>query len=140
MKNYEIKQAFKNLPDAGLPDIEQVMCHEYEQCEPNIYWQNFMLMGYVGTYLKTRSYIRIKSLPELKSTDVILDSSLRMYVEGYAGSSGMEAGAYVVTGDSYLDYTGINLLHPEPSCIHIPSAHFFAGLHILRNEYLFACI
>ena len=33
LKNYEIKQAFKNLPDAGLPDIEQVMCHEYEQCE-----------------------------------------------------------------------------------------------------------
>lgn len=25
MKNYEIKQAFKNLPDAGLPDIEQVI-------------------------------------------------------------------------------------------------------------------
>lgn len=33
MKNYEIKQAFKNLPDAELPDIEQVMCREYEQCE-----------------------------------------------------------------------------------------------------------
>ena len=33
MKNYEIKQALKNLPDAGLPDIEQVMCHEYEQCD-----------------------------------------------------------------------------------------------------------
>lgn len=32
------------------------------------------------------------------------------------------------------------LLHPEPSCIHLPRAHFFAGLHILRNEYLFACI
>lgn len=29
MKNYEIKQAFKNLPDAGLPDNEPVMCCEY---------------------------------------------------------------------------------------------------------------
>lgn len=26
MKNYEIKRAFKNLPDAGLPDNEPVMC------------------------------------------------------------------------------------------------------------------
>ena len=33
MKNYEIKQAYKNLTDAGLPDNEQVMCREYEQCE-----------------------------------------------------------------------------------------------------------
>ena len=33
MKNYEIKQAFKNLPDAGLPDNDTVMCREYEQCE-----------------------------------------------------------------------------------------------------------
>ena len=88
--------------------VEDTAAYSGRPNEPNIYWQNFMLMGYVGTYLKTRSYIRIKSLPELKSTDVILDSSLRMYVEGYAGSSGMEAGAYAVTGDSYLDYTGIN--------------------------------
>ena len=33
MKNHEIKQAFKNLPDAGLPDNEPVMCREYEQCD-----------------------------------------------------------------------------------------------------------
>ena len=33
MKNYEIKQAFKNLPNAGVPDNEQVACCEYEQCE-----------------------------------------------------------------------------------------------------------
>ena len=26
MKNYEIKQAFKNLPDAGRPDNETVAC------------------------------------------------------------------------------------------------------------------
>ena len=26
-------QAFKNLPDAGLPDNDTVMCREYEQCE-----------------------------------------------------------------------------------------------------------
>ena len=32
MKNYEIKQAFKNLPDAGLPDNDTVTCREYEQC------------------------------------------------------------------------------------------------------------
>ena len=32
MKNCEIKQAFKNCPDAGLPDNEQVTCHKYEQC------------------------------------------------------------------------------------------------------------
>ena len=31
LKNYEIKQAFKNLPDAGLPDNEPVMCRKYEQ-------------------------------------------------------------------------------------------------------------
>lgn len=29
MKDYEIKQAFKNLPDAGLPGNEPVMCREY---------------------------------------------------------------------------------------------------------------
>lgn len=29
MKNYEIKQAFKNLPDAGLSGNEPVMCCEY---------------------------------------------------------------------------------------------------------------
>ena len=33
LKNYEIKQAFKNLPDAGLPDNEPVMCREYDQCD-----------------------------------------------------------------------------------------------------------
>ena len=33
MENYEIKQAFKNLPDAGLPNNEPVMCREYEQCD-----------------------------------------------------------------------------------------------------------
>ena len=33
MKKYEIKQAFKNLPDAGRPDNETVACHEYRQCE-----------------------------------------------------------------------------------------------------------
>ena len=33
VKNYEIKQAFKNLPDAGRPDNETVACHEYRQCE-----------------------------------------------------------------------------------------------------------
>lgn len=33
MKYYEIKQAFKNLPDAGLPDNESVTCREYEQCK-----------------------------------------------------------------------------------------------------------
>jgi len=33
LKNHEIKQAFKNLPDAGLPDNEPVMCREYEQCD-----------------------------------------------------------------------------------------------------------
>lgn len=33
LKNYEIKQAFKNLPDVGSSDNEQVMCHEYEQCD-----------------------------------------------------------------------------------------------------------
>ena len=33
MKNYEIKQAFKNLPDAELPDNASVTCHEYEQCD-----------------------------------------------------------------------------------------------------------
>ena len=33
LKNYEIKQAFKNLPDAGLPDNESVTCREYEQCD-----------------------------------------------------------------------------------------------------------
>ena len=33
VKNYEIKQAFKNLPDAGLPDNDTVMCREYEQCD-----------------------------------------------------------------------------------------------------------
>ena len=33
VKNYEIKQAFKNLPDAGLPDNESVTCREYEQCD-----------------------------------------------------------------------------------------------------------
>ena len=60
--------------------VEDTAAYSGRPNEPNIYWQNFMLMGYVGTYLKTRSYIRIKSLPELKSTDVILDSSLRMYV------------------------------------------------------------
>ena len=120
--------------------VEDTAAYSGRPNEPNIYWQNFMLMGYVGTYLKTRSYIRIKSLPELKSTDVILDSSLRMYVEGYAGSSGMEAGAYAVTGDSYLDYTGINLLYPEPRSIHLPRAHFFSGLHILRDKHFFACI
>ena len=32
-ENYEIKQAFKNLPDAGRPDNETVACHEYRQCE-----------------------------------------------------------------------------------------------------------
>ena len=26
MENYEIKHAFKNLPDAGLPNNEPVMC------------------------------------------------------------------------------------------------------------------
>ena len=33
MKTYEIKRAFKNLPDAGLPDNEPVMCREYDQCD-----------------------------------------------------------------------------------------------------------
>ncbi len=33
MKNYEIKQAFKNLPDAGLPGDEPVTCCKYEQCD-----------------------------------------------------------------------------------------------------------
>ena len=37
VKNYEIKQAFKNLPDAGLPDNDTVMCREYEQCEGGNY-------------------------------------------------------------------------------------------------------
>ena len=33
LKNYEIKKAFKNLPDVGRPDNETVACHEYRQCE-----------------------------------------------------------------------------------------------------------
>ena len=33
MKNYEIKQAFKNLPDAELPDNASVTCYKYEQCD-----------------------------------------------------------------------------------------------------------
>ena len=33
LKNYEIKQAFKNLPDAGLPGDEPVTCCKYEQCD-----------------------------------------------------------------------------------------------------------
>ena len=33
LKDYEIKQAFKNLPDAELPDNEPVTCREYEQCD-----------------------------------------------------------------------------------------------------------
>lgn len=33
MRNYEIKQAFKNLPNVGVPDNEQVACREYEQCD-----------------------------------------------------------------------------------------------------------
>ena len=37
MKNYEIKQAFKNLPTAGLSDNEQVMCRKYEQCKGCLY-------------------------------------------------------------------------------------------------------
>ena len=36
MRKYEIKQAFKNLPDAGLPDNEPVMCRKYEQCEAGV--------------------------------------------------------------------------------------------------------
>ena len=38
MKNYEIKQAFKNLPNAGVPDNEQVACREYEQCDYGRYF------------------------------------------------------------------------------------------------------
>lgn len=33
LKNYEIKKAFKNLPDAGLPDNDTVTCREFEQCD-----------------------------------------------------------------------------------------------------------
>ena len=33
VKNYEIKQAFKNLPDAGLPGDEPETCCKYEQCD-----------------------------------------------------------------------------------------------------------
>ena len=33
MKKHKIKQAFKNLPDAELPDNEPVTCREYERCE-----------------------------------------------------------------------------------------------------------
>ncbi len=33
MKKYEVKQAFKNLPDAGLPDNELVTCRKYERCK-----------------------------------------------------------------------------------------------------------
>ena len=29
LKNYEIRQAFKKLPDAGLSGNEPVMCREY---------------------------------------------------------------------------------------------------------------
>ena len=34
MKNYEIKRAFKNLPDAGLPDNEPVMCNDAKGVGP----------------------------------------------------------------------------------------------------------
>ena len=54
MENYEIKRAFKNLPDAGLPDIEQVMCREYEQCERcNYPAHGFICWHGDGEYLRT---------------------------------------------------------------------------------------
>lgn len=33
MKNYEIKEAFKNLPDSGMPHSEQIKCRIYERCK-----------------------------------------------------------------------------------------------------------
>ena len=71
------------------------------------YWQNFMVAGWMYTYINCRSYVRINALPELKSTDVILDASLRIYVEGRAAGN-LTIGAYAVTEDSSLAYDCIN--------------------------------
>ncbi len=71
------------------------------------YWQNFMVAGWMYTYINCRSYVRINALPELKSTDVILDASLRIYVEGRAAGD-LTIGAYAVTEDSSLAYDCIN--------------------------------
>ena len=54
MKNYEIKRAFKNLPDAGLPDNEPVTCRKYEQCDGcNYPAHGFICWHRDGTCLKT---------------------------------------------------------------------------------------
>ena len=54
LKNYEIKQAFKNLPDAELPDNASVMCCEYEQCEGcNYPAHGFICWHGDGEYLRT---------------------------------------------------------------------------------------
>ena len=71
------------------------------------YWQNFMVAGWMYTYINCRSYVRINALPELKSTDVILDASLRIYVEGRAAGN-LTIGAYAVTEDISLAYDCIN--------------------------------
>ena len=66
-----------------------------------------MVAGWMYTYINCRSYVRINALPELKSTDVILDASLRIYVEGRAAGN-LTIGAYAVTEDSSLAYDCIN--------------------------------
>lgn len=54
MKNYEIKKAFKNLPDAGLPDKDTVTCREYEQCDGYHYpAHGFICWHGDGEYLRT---------------------------------------------------------------------------------------
>ena len=45
MENYEIKQAFKNLPDAGLPNNEPVMCREYESAKGAIIQRTVLSAG-----------------------------------------------------------------------------------------------
>ena len=54
MKNYEIKQAFKNLPDAELPDNASVTCYKYEQCDGcNYPAHGFICWHGDGEYLRT---------------------------------------------------------------------------------------
>ena len=91
--------------------VEDTAAYSGKPNEPNIYWLEYMLVGWVYDYEKMRSYVRIKTLPTLKSTDVILDANLCVYLGTQAGSEGMKVDAYTVTADKYLDYTGINWSH-----------------------------